>query len=136
MKGLFFILLAAILFCCSCSKTLQMATQKADTKWVLVKWKDNVLPINHKATLNLTGNKMGGKSFCNTYGGSVTINGNALKFSPIISTKMHCQEVAHAESKFIGDLQQLDAGTISGGRLRLMKAGEVMMVFAKPGSPN
>lgn len=132
MKRLIFALSAVALFLSSCSKTLQTSVQKSDTKWVLTRWAKHVLPTKAVATLNITnGNKIGGKSFCNTYGGNVTINGNALKIGHIMATKMYCNDVGEAENKFLFDLQHVNAGTISGGRLRLMKEGEVIMVFSK-----
>jgi heat shock protein HslJ len=116
----------------SCSSNLQMATKKADTKWVLTEWPGKTLPTTAKATLNInSGNKISGKSFCNGFGGSAVINGNAVKFSQIIGTKMYCQEVGDAENKYLADLQNVDAGTISGGKLRLMKDGITTLIFSK-----
>ena len=116
----------------ACNSNLQMATTKADTKWVLTEWPGKTLPTTAKATLNITsGNKITGKSFCNGFGGNAVINGNAVKFSELIGTKMYCQEVGEAENKYLADLQNVDAGTISGGKLRLMKNGSLVMVFSK-----
>lgn len=116
----------------ACTSNLQMATQKAETKWVLTEWPGKTLPAQAKATLNITsGNKIAGKSFCNGYGGNAVINGNAVKFSQVFSTKMYCQEVADAEIKYLADLQNVDAGTISGGKLKLITGGNLVMVFSK-----
>jgi heat shock protein HslJ len=115
----------------SCSKDLNMAV-KTNTKWVLTDWPGKFLPATAKATLNITdANKIGGKSFCNTYGGNATFNGNALQFSQIFGTKMFCEEVGDAENKYIADLESVNSGHISGNKLSLLKNGQIVMVFTK-----
>lgn len=115
----------------ACSKDLDMAV-KTNSKWVLSEWPGKTIPANAQATLNISdGNKIGGKSFCNTYGGNASFNGNALQFSQIFGTKMYCNEVADAEVKFIADLEAVNAGKVDGGKLTLMKDGLVLMVFSK-----
>ncbi len=37
-------------------------------------------------------NKISGKTNCNTYSGNYTLTNNEFNFSPIISTKMYCEE--------------------------------------------
>ncbi len=130
MKNVFF-MLALIIGLSSCSKDLDMAF-KTNSKWVLSEWPGKTIPPIAQATLNINdGNKIGGKSFCNTYGGSATFNGNALQFSQIFGTKMYCTEVADAETKFLDDLQAVNAGNVDGSKLTLMKDGVVLMVFKK-----
>lgn len=129
MKNIIFALILIALS--SCSKDLDTAL-KTNSKWVLAEWPGKTIPANATATLNLNnGTKIGGKSFCNTYGGNATINGNALQFSQIFGTKMYCSDVAEAETKFIDDLQAVNSGNIDGNKLTLMKDGVVMMVFRK-----
>ncbi|MES2651430.1 MAG: META domain-containing protein [Bacteroidota bacterium] len=115
----------------SCTKDLDMAV-KTNSKWVLTEWPGKTIPANAQATLNINdGNKIGGKSFCNTYGGNAKFNGNALQFSQIFGTKMYCTEVADAEVKFTADLETVNSGKVDGGKLSLMKDGVVVMVFSK-----
>ena len=123
-----FVLVIALI---SCSKDLDMAI-KTNSKWVLSEWPGKTIPTNAQATLNISdGNKIGGKSFCNSYGGNASFNGNALQFSQIFGTEMYCTEVADAEVKFIADLGAVNAGKVDGGKLSLMKDGIVLMVFSK-----
>jgi heat shock protein HslJ len=130
MKNIFFTI-ALIIGLSSCSKDLDMAV-KTNSKWILTEWPDKTIPANGQATLNINdGNKIGGKSFCNTYGGTATFNGNALQFSQIFGTKMYCTEVADAETKFLDDLQAVNSGNVDGSKLTLMKDGAVLMVFKK-----
>ena len=130
MKNIFFAVLL-IVGLNSCSKDLDMAV-KTNSKWVLVNWPGKNIPATSQATLNINdGNKIGGRSFCNTYGGSAVFNGNALQFSQIFGTKMYCMEVADAETKFLDDLQAVNSGNLDGNKLTLMKDGVVVMVFDK-----
>jgi len=130
MKNIFFAFLFLIGLS-SCSKDLDMAV-KTNSKWVLSEWPGKLLPATAQATLNINGgNKIGGKSFCNSYGGNASFNGNAIQFSQLFSTKMYCNEVADAETKFIADLETVNSGKVDGGKLWLMKDGKVVMVFSK-----
>ena len=130
MKNILFAL-GFILGISSCSQDLDMKVKKS-SKWVLTDWPGKSLPSTAKATLNINdGNKIGGKSFCNTYGGTATFNGNALQFSQIFGTKMYCNEVADAEIKFTADLEAVNSGKVDGGKLFLMKDGTVLMIFSK-----
>lgn len=115
----------------ACQKNLKEAT-KADSKWVLTEWPGKTIPAKAQATLNISeGNKINGKSFCNGYGGNAVFNGNALKFSQMIGTKMYCEEVGDAENKFLADLEVANAGKLSGGKLYLLKDEQVLMIFSK-----
>lgn len=115
----------------ACQKSLKETT-KADSKWVLSEWPGKIIPTKAQATLNITeGNKIGGKAFCNVYGGAAVFNGNALKFSQLFSTKMYCEELAKAEDQFMTDLESVNIGKLSGGKLYLLKDEQTIMVFSK-----
>lgn len=115
----------------SCSKTFSPATLK-ESKWVLTSWPGNVLPADAKATLNFsTDNKISGKSFCNNYGGSSVINGNAMQFSKLFSTKMACQNLGNVEYKYSTELVKVDAGKVNGNKLYLYNGETLLMVFTK-----
>jgi heat shock protein HslJ len=130
MKNIFLALIF-IIGLSSCTKELDTAT-KTNSKWVLTEWPGKTIPTTAQATLNINeGNKIGGKAFCNTYGGIASFNGNSVQFSQIFSTKMFCSEVAEAEAKFTADLQSVTSGKVSGGKLSLMKDGQILMIFTK-----
>lgn len=115
----------------ACTKDLKLITEK-DTKWELSEWPGKTLPTAAKATLNISGgNKIGGKSFCNSYGGSAVINGNAIQFSKIFGTKMYCEAVGDAENKYYADLEKVTAGKVSGNKLYLYKDETLLLVFSK-----
>ena len=115
----------------ACTKDLKLITEK-DTKWELSEWPGKTLPTTAEATLNISGgNKIGGKSFCNTYGGGAVINGNAIQFSKIFGTKMYCEAVGDAENKYYADLEKVTAGKVSGGKLYLYKDETLLLVFSR-----
>ncbi|MDQ7948556.1 MAG: META domain-containing protein, partial [Pedobacter sp.] len=73
-----------------CSKKLDIATL-ANTKWTLSEWPGKELPANAEATLNFGADSgIGGKSFCNTFGGKGVMTGDQVKFEQIFGTKMFC----------------------------------------------
>ena len=130
MKNIFYAFLV-IVGLSSCTKELDTAA-KSNSKWVLVAWPGKALPTTAQATLNISeGNRIGGKAFCNTYGGNASFNGNSIQFSQFFSTKMYCNELSEAEAKFTADLESVNAGKVSGGKLSLMKDGQVLMVFSR-----
>lgn len=115
----------------SCTKELGTVALK-DTKWELTAWPGKTLPTESKATLNINGgNKIAGKSFCNSYGGSAVINGNAVKFSKIFSTKMYCAAVGNLENSFHEDLTKVSAGKVVGSKLYFYHDGVLLMTFTK-----
>lgn len=130
MRKLILILFVALALQ-ACTKDLKMMTTQ-DTKWVLTEWPGKTLPTQAQATLNITGgNRIGGKSFCNTYGGNAVINGNAIKFSKIFGTKMFCEAVGQAENNYYADLEKVTAGKVSGKKLYLYANETLMLVFTK-----
>ncbi|RYF16918.1 MAG: META domain-containing protein [Flavobacteriales bacterium] len=125
------IALLVVLALQACTKDLKLITEK-DTKWELSEWPGKTLPTAAKATLNISGgNKIGGKSFCNSYGGNAVINGNAIQFSKIFRTKMYCEAVGDAENKYYADLEKVTAGKVSGNKLYLYKDETLLLVFSK-----
>lgn len=125
------IALFAVFILQSCTKELGTVAIK-DTKWELSDWPGKTLPTSAKSTLNITGgNKVGGKSFCNSYGGSVVINGNAVKFSNLFSTKMYCAETGNLEQLYFADLEKARAGKVVGNKLYFYNDGVLLMKFTK-----
>lgn len=113
----------------ACSQKLD-ATTVANTKWVLNEWPGHTLPQGAQATLNFdTEGKIGGKSFCNSYGGNSVISSKNVKFDQIFSTKMFCNELSDAENKYQNELTLVNAMKLAQGKLTLLKDGVPVMVF-------
>ena len=104
-----------------------------NTKWVLTEWPNQIMPnTTKKATLNFgADNSVRGKSFCNGFGGSVTIDGNAIKFSELIGTMMFCEDVGQAEGKYTEGLRATNSYKLVGGKLQLFNGDKLLMVFSK-----
>lgn len=132
MKKIFKLLtVGALIVLSACTKDLRLIKQK-DTKWELTEWSGKTLPTKAKATLNINnGSKIGGKSFCNTYGGNAVINGNAIQFSKIFGTQMYCEPVAKLEHAYYADLERVTAGKVSGKKLYLYQNETLLMVFSR-----
>lgn len=103
------------------------------TSWVLSEWPNETMPnTTKKATLAFAAdNKVSGKSFCNGFGGAVTISGATIKFSELIGTMMFCEDVGQAEGKYTEDLRNANSFKIVDGKLQLLKDGKLLMVFSK-----
>jgi heat shock protein HslJ len=115
----------------ACSKRLDSASL-VNTKWELSEWPGRTLPVGGQATLNFDAdNKIGGKSFCNSYGGNSAISDNTVKFEQIFSTKMFCSEFSAAETNYHADLLTINSLKMEGSKLQLLKDGQVVMVFVK-----
>ena len=79
---------------------------------------------------DLTKNAVGGKGGCNGFGGDLEINGNEIKISRIISTKMFCEATSQTENKFFGNLARAEKYEIKGGKLFLYFEGKTVLGFA------
>ncbi len=130
MKKLLLTLMIAIALQ-ACSSKLDLNAIN-NSKWVLSEWPGRTLPVNAQATLNFDAErKIGGKSFCNSYGGMSTITSESAKFEQIFSTKMFCSEFSDAENKFQADLLTINSIKVEGNKLKLLKDGQLVMAFDK-----
>ncbi len=115
----------------ACSEKLDISSV-ANTKWILSEWPGKTMPTSAQATLSFDiDGKIGGKSFCNSYGGNTVIDKGSIKFEQLFSTKMFCSEFSQAENDFQSDLQTINSAKVSDTQLRLLKDGEVVMVFGR-----
>jgi heat shock protein HslJ len=80
-------------------------------------------------TLKIEGDRVSGKAGCNSYGGSVEINGDRLSFGSLFSTKMACMGggVMQQEQRYLNLLQSVTRGEVrNDGALVLMgSVGEI-----------
>ena len=77
--------------------------------------------------------RVGGATGCNSMGGKYETDGEHIRLSEMISTKMACIEDARMrqEARFLGALQLADRYSISGDTLTLSAAGEVVARFLR-----
>jgi heat shock protein HslJ len=75
-----------------------------------------------------------GSGGCNRMFGSYELNGDALTFGDIGSTKMACPDIMDIESSFLPALQRAAKWRITGQRLDLLDSGGALVARfdAKP----
>ncbi|MBE8722352.1 META domain-containing protein [Sphingobacterium pedocola] len=91
----------------------------------------DVLYPNKKPTITFdtATNKVSGNSSCNSYSGAVTLDGNAIKFGPLASTKMACP--GNGESTFFQTLDKVNTYSINENTLTFIMGDIAIMRFQK-----
>jgi len=106
--------------------------QLKNTKWELTEQPGVNLPIDSKATLNITEDfRISGKSFCNNYGGQVQIKDHVISLKNVFGTKMYCQNYDVAERDYLNALHQANHVKIVDGKLQLLNDKTILLVFSK-----
>lgn len=75
--------------------------------------------------------RVSGNGGCNGMGGTYTVTGDKLHFSPLISTKMACPNL-DVENKYFKLLDQATRFEVSEGRLELFNDSGSILLFANP----
>lgn len=75
--------------------------------------------------------RVSGNGGCNGMGGTYTVTDDKLHFSPLISTKMACPNLA-VENKYFKLLDQATRFEVSEGRLELFNDSGSILLFANP----
>ncbi len=144
MKKLF-IAIIAVAFMVSCKSTQGTSQEKTSkkqnaselfietNKWELASFKGASIEdagFTLKTPLlviNLSENKVGGNSGCNSFGGEAVVEGNTVTFDKVFSTKMYCNGVPEIE--FFELLQQPLQFELKNDVLQFEKNGQVIMTF-------
>ena len=136
MKQLYFICAAILILSASCNsakETMQSTTPLYNTKWSLKKIHSNGNEeiINTKAFIRFDKEKgsAGGSGSCNSFGSSVSINGNEVSFKNVFSTKMYCEQVQQMENKFLGSLEKVTRYDIKDKSLLLYSDKNLLLEF-------
>ena len=125
--------LAALLFACQALVPVMvpavvpvMAGDLAD-HWTLTRI--DGFPVTFTATLDLSQpGKLTGQAPCNSYGGTLSAEGQKFIPGPILSTKMACDELAD-ENLYLQALQMTESAVVAGDLLTL--TGEQVLVFTR-----
>lgn len=139
MKQLYFICFTFLIFNSSCTspkEAMRPSIPLHNTKWSLKKIHDNAKEetVNTKAFIRFDKEKQsaGGNGSCNSFGSTVTINGNELSFKNIFSTKMYCEQVQQIENNYLGSLEKVTRYEIKGKSLFLYNDKDLLLEFAAP----
>lgn len=80
-------------------------------------------------TVNVTEKKVNGNSSCNSFSGNVKIEGNALSFGPMMSTKMACP--GNGEQVFFKNMERVTSFDVQDTTLTMIMDDMVVMRWKK-----
>jgi heat shock protein HslJ len=76
--------------------------------------------------------QMSGNVGCNGFGGEYSVEGNTIKFGPVVSTMMYCEEIAEQESGALAVFQETAGFVLDGDTLTITSAdGAMSIVLAR-----
>jgi heat shock protein HslJ len=110
--------------------------------WILTKGTTltGEIPIldDHPITLVIDAEKAGGHAACNIYGGTVTINGDAIQLSAMSMTEMACidERAMNAEADYMTALTTVTRWAREGDRLVLSGEGVELTFALQPPIPD
>ena len=107
------------------------------TDWKLVALGDKpVTPTDTQRVAHIllqpSSKQIAGSGGCNRMFGVYELNGDALRFSGVGSTKMACKDGMDTESAFFASLLRVAKWRISGQQLELTDAGGVVLAKLEP----
>lgn len=73
--------------------------------------------------------QVGGNGSCNSFGGSVTIKDDQLKFGALFSTKMYCEAVQQIEDDFFAALGKVTRYEIKENCLLMYQGDKLLLEF-------
>ena len=91
-----------------------------------------IKPIpGYPVTLEIDGNQASGRSACNSYGTTLELEGDRIRFGPVAGTEMACRDdVMDLERRYSAALAAVDRALRHGDRL-ILTGGEVRLEFAQ-----
>ncbi|MFN6116896.1 MAG: META domain-containing protein, partial [Flavobacteriales bacterium] len=110
-----------------CKNAPAEMTSLLDKKWIFQSIAGEALKMPAGAELpwlQLAGDQLQGFGGCNQLMGGYKMDGTALSFSDIGSTKKYCEGVQPTENAITGLLRQVDGYKMEGGLLKLLGAGK------------
>ena len=123
MKSILYsVLIVFVLSACSPGKTASIQGQ-----WKLVSYGSvpNQVPaladVDTMIEFDIEG-RMSGNVGCNGFGGEYSIDGDTIKFGPVMSTMMFCEAVAEQESGTLAVLQETVSFELNGNMLTITSA--------------
>lgn len=119
--------LLMILSANTCKNKAGEMTSLLDKKWVFQSIAGEALKLPEGTELpwlQLAGDQLQGFGGCNRLMGGYKMEGTALNFSDIGSTKKYCEGIQPTENAITGLLRQVDGYKMEGGLLKLLGAGK------------
>ena len=129
-RSLALLALGAVLAACAITGR-EATTDLPGTSWVLVEL-DGAEPVGDAAPsiAFAEDGTVSGSTGCNTFTGSVTIDGTSLEFGPLATTRMACADASanEQEQAFLLAMEEVTSYTIDEDG-RLVLEGESPLVF-------
>jgi putative lipoprotein len=134
-----------VMLACGSGKSAGGAAASAEgaalgaNEWALVALGDKTDPLGNGGRpitlrFDLADARASGFGGCNQYSGSVEVKGAELKFGPIASTKMACEQGMDVEDAYLSSLGTVQSWEIADSVLVLKVAGIAVLRF-KPVAP-
>lgn len=106
--------------------SMTKAASLLESKWVLQTVENNVVKMpesTEKPWVKLAkeGSKVEGFGGCNNLFGGFELNGDAIKFPNLASTKKYCEETQPTENAFMSALRNTDHFKLDGSTLKLFQ---------------
>ncbi len=124
---------AFLLSCATNKKLSTFTTPLYETKWLLRKIHSDAgtetVQTNAFIKFDELKKSAGGNGSCNTFGSSVTIKKNEIKFNNTFSTKMYCEPVQKTEDSFFKQLEKANRFEINSNTLSLYQDDTVLLEF-------
>ena len=86
---------------------------------------------DHRATVTVSPDSIGGRAYCNSYGGDLTVTGDEIVVSEIFMTTAGC-DVPDAERAFVGAIGRVKSMGMDGDELVLVGPGVMLRFVALP----
>lgn len=87
------------------------------------------VPAEVTISIKFEAGKINGHGGCNHVGGAYVLDGNTLKVSELISTKMYCENAMKWESMFLQSLEKSKSYAIQGETLEIDCAEKGKLLF-------
>ena len=135
MKIFLALLAASILLTIGCSSNKKSADTLLHDIWVLESIDGQTYSRVENQSLHptieiyLAEERFSGNTGCNNMNGKLTVDGNRISFSDIVTTKMFCVDVD--ETSFLSDLGKANNYKIEKMRLYLFEDEKEILVFKK-----
>ena len=101
-----------------------------NTKWLLksIHTKDEV-SYTYTNAFDETKKRISGNGSCNTFGGSLEVKDNFIRFGQLFSTKMFCEQVQKIETDFFAALSKVNRYEIKGNSLLMYQGEKLVLEF-------
>ncbi len=134
MKYIFLTILIIGLSCKTTKSTTQKNSMELGSNFEVTKMEKSKLELKVKPTLlfDFEKNTISGNAGCNNYNGTLIKDGNQLKFTNIVATKMFCGNMK-IEKEFMQKLATVTSYDVIDNQFLLYnKAKELVITFEKP----